>query len=373
MTTHTVVHLIDNLNFGGLEEVVRHLLAGLDRKRWQPILFHYDAPEISRLVNEVRQLGIPCRTVPRMDRWNVATTLREFIRELRAVNATIFHAHLGWPLSARYGVMAARLSRVPAIVATSHLYASIADARFAWLKQRLHCAAIGRYIAVSNEVKERLCQDLGVPESKIRVVHNGIQLSPFDRPADSKLRAMLTQGSERPIVFTPARLHSQKGHVYLLEAAALLPDALFVLAGDGPERASLEERARKLGIQTRVRFLGQRQDIPLLLASCDLFVLPSLYEGLPISVLEAMAAGKPLVATDIGGTKEAVINGVTGFLVPPENPTELAAAIRTLLSDQGLAARLAEAGRARAIQEFSSDAMVRGTCRVYDELIQNTL
>ena len=217
------------------------------------------------------------------------------------------------------------------------------------------------------------CQDLQVPESKVRVVQNGIQLANFGRPPDFALRAMLTGGIDRPIVFTPARLHSQKGHMYLLEAAALVPDALFVLAGDGPERDRLEAFARRLGIEGRVRFLGHRRDIPQLLASCDLFVLPSLYEGLPVTVLEAMAAGKPVVATDIGGTDEAVMHGATGLLVPPGSPVDLATAIRTLLSDQRLAARLAEAGRAWAVQEFSSASMVRGVTRVYDELIPTAL
>ncbi len=200
----------------------------------------------------------------------------------------------------------------------------------------MQTASIDRYIAVSNEVKERLRKDMAVPESKIKVVHNGIRLARFSRQTDPELRRELTQGSGRPIVLTPARLHSQKGHIYLLQAAALVPDALFVLAGEGPERRSLEDVAKGLGLETRVRFLGQREDIPDLLACCDVFVLPSLYEGLPLSVLEAMAAGKPVVATRIGGTAEAVVHGVTGMLVPPENPRELAAAIRTLLADSSL-------------------------------------
>jgi glycosyltransferase involved in cell wall biosynthesis len=119
-----------------------------------------------------------------------------------------------------------------------------------------------------------------------------------------------------------------------------------------------------------VKFIGHRWDIPQLLASCDLFVLPSLYEGLPISVLEAMAAGKPIVATAIGGTDEAVIHGATGLLVPPRDSAALAAAIRLLLSDSRLSARLAKAGKERAMKEFSLGAIVRGVTAVYEELIK---
>ena len=229
---------------------------------------------------------------------------------------------------------------------------------------------IDRYIAVSKEVGQCLNKNSLVPNAKIRVVQNGISLCRFSVPADPSLRAALNEGKDRPIVFTPARLHKQKGHVYLLEAAACVPDAVFVLAGDGPERSSLQELSRKLGIADRVRFLGQRQDIPQLLACCDMFVLPSLYEGLPLSVLEAMAAGKPVIATAIGGTNEAVLHGVTGLLVPPANPTALAAAVRTLLANEPTATCLAEAGKTRVTREFSSDAMIRGVIHVYEELIE---
>jgi glycosyltransferase involved in cell wall biosynthesis len=167
-------------------------------------------------------------------------------------------------------------------------------------------------------------------------------------------------------VLTPARLHQQKGHAYLLTAAALVPDATFVLAGDGPLRAELEQRARELGVAGRCLFLGERADVPDLLAAADLFLLPSLWEGLPLSVLEAMAAGRPVVATAIGGTDEAVTDGVTGLLVPPRDPAAIAAAIARLRDDPGLAERLAAAGRARVEREFSSRATAERVMRIYD-------
>ena len=367
--TRTVVHFVDSDTWGGCEEVVLLLLAGLDKSRWRPILFHHGTPGISLLLNAVSQLGIPCQVVPRGGGSSIGATLRQFVRELRVAKATIFHAHLNWPLGCRHGLMAAKLCRVPFVVATSQLYSPISGVRFSWLKQRVQAATINRYIAVSNEVRARLCRDLYVSESKVRVVHNGIGLAQFNRQLDTAHRAMLTQGRDRPIVLTSARLYTRKGHMHLLEAAALVPNALFILAGDGPERAALERHAQQLGVEARVRFLGQRQDIPQLLGSCDLFVLPSLYEGLPLSVLEAMAAGKPVIATAIGGTDEAVIHGKTGLLVAPGNPVELAAAIRKLLSDRALAAQLAEAGKARVAQEFSSEAMVRGVTRIYAGLL----
>jgi glycosyltransferase involved in cell wall biosynthesis len=157
--------------------------------------------------------------------------------------------------------------------------------------------------------------------------------------------------------------------VHLLAAAEHVPDAVFALAGDGAERHRLHGLARGLGVQDRVLFLGQRHDIPELLAVCDVVVVPSLDEGLSVAVLEAMALGRPVVATAVGGTPEAVHDGVTGLLVPPANPAQLAAAIRRIIEDGALAERLGDAARARAEAAFSAARMVERISAVYDDLL----
>jgi glycosyltransferase involved in cell wall biosynthesis len=258
---------------------------------------------------------------------------------------------------------------VPAILATSHLFAPVAGARYGAIKQRIQSAIVDRYLAVSREVAQRLCSDLGIARSKVRVVHNGIQTAKFDVVPDIGLRRSLTDGRDRPIVLVPARLHSQKGHVYLLQAAALVPGVVFALAGDGPERSALESLAHQLHIEDRVRFLGQRCDMPQLYAACDLVVLPSLYEGLPLTPLEAMASAKPVIATAVGGTDEAVVNGVTGLLVPPKSIAPLAAAINELLTRRELAAALGNEGRRRVLSRFSIESMVQGVVANYDEFL----
>jgi glycosyltransferase involved in cell wall biosynthesis len=148
-----------------------------------------------------------------------------------------------------------------------------------------------------------------------------------------------------------------------------VPNAIFVLVGDGSERASLEAQAARLGIGDRVIFLGYRDDVAELLASCDLLVLPSLYEGLPLSVLEAMAAGKPVVATSVGGTPEAVLDGETGFLVPSRDPTALVRAIQRLLKDACLRRKMGMAGRRRVQRNFSPTQMVAGVTQMYEKLL----
>ncbi|MGE0024280.1 MAG: glycosyltransferase [Hyphomicrobium sp.] len=369
MTAETVVHYIDSNTYGGCERVVSLTLAGIDTRRWQPVLVHHEAPGIADFVSEIAREGVLCRTLPAMRSRGSMAMLGLLVRELAALKPAVFHAHLNWPLGCRHGLMAAKMSAVPAVVATSHLHSPIEGTRFSSAKQWVQQRAIDRYIAVSEEVKKRLLDELHVPEAKVRTVHNGMLLPDLPVPRNEELRKALAGGSDRPLVLTPARLHEQKGHRYLLEAAAHVPGALFLFAGEGPERQRLEAECRRLGLEDRVRFLGHRPDIPELLSLCDLFVLPSLYEGLPLSVLEAMSYAKPVVATAAGGTDEAVVDGVTGRLVPLRDPHALAQAMNSLLRDRETAARYGAAGRRRVEDAFSVPRMLRGVTGIYEELL----
>jgi glycosyltransferase involved in cell wall biosynthesis len=370
--TRTVVQYIDTAELGGTERALLILLSGLDRRRWQPVLFYHDEPALAPLALDARKLDVPVRVLPRLQGRARFQRVVQFIRALRAERPAVFHAHLNWPMSCRSALLAASAARTPAIVATQHLYFPVRHVFRVYI-QRLVSTCVDRYIAVSAEVARGLRQNFGVPEHKITVVRNGISLTRFEGTAPGGLRDALTRGADRPIVLTIARLTDQKGHDVLLEAATHVPEGLFVLAGDGPLRPALEQRARQLGIERRIIFLGQREDVPELLAAADLFVLPSLYEGLPLSVLEAMAAGTPVIATAIGGTDEAVIDGSTGLLVPPRDARALAGAIQRLLGDPPLARRLAEAGLARVYREFAGDKMASRVSRVYDSVLQPEL
>jgi glycosyltransferase involved in cell wall biosynthesis len=205
-------------------------------------------------------------------------------------------------------------------------------------------------------------------EGKVQVIHNGVSLDRLTPPT-SELPEGVWVKSDQPLVLTVARLHPQKGLTYLLSAATCVPGAMFLVAGDGPERGALEAESRRLGLAERVRFLGHREDVPALLRSCDIFVLPSLFEGLPVAVLEAMGAGKPVVATAISGTDEAVVHGETGFLVAAGDPVGLAEAIRRLLADPSLALRFGMAGRARVERQFSSETMADRVSEMYGQLL----
>ena len=362
--TRRVVHYVDSDTFGGSEEAALHLMASLDHSRWEPVLLHHPDPGIARLVLEATRLGIRARAVPGWGGGRLAGTIPIW-RALRAERPAVFHAHLSWPFACKHGVRAAWLARVPAIVGTAQLYLAPERGRRPPLVLRLY----RRIIAVSEEVRRRYESELHVPGGRLVVARNAIRVPGAPPTADSALRATLVDGRPDYVVITPARLHAQKGHTYLLQAAAQVPDATFVFAGDGPLRMALEAEARRLGVAVRCVFLGQRSDVPALLAAADLFVLPSLFEGLPVSVLEAMAAGRPVVATAIGGTDEAVTSEETGLLVAPRDPAALASAIRRLQADPALARRLAAAARGRVERDFSSEATARQVMVIYDQVL----
>jgi glycosyltransferase involved in cell wall biosynthesis len=367
--TQTIVHFSDSDTFGGTEQELLITLAGLDRGRWNPILFHVAAPGIQPLIEGAKRLDIAVRSLPPMPLgMEGARHVPRAMYELRRVHASVFHAHLSWPLSCKYGLLAAILARVPAIVATEQLFVDYPWDRAILVQHRLMMLKIDRYVAVSEHVAQRLRNTFHVPPHKLEVIYNAIPTARFDRPACPEFRRTLSAMEERPIVLTIARLDEQKGLKYLLQTAQSVPDAVFVLVGDGPERSALESQAQSLGVDGHVVFLGHRQDIPDLLANCDLFVLPSLFEGLPVSVLEAMAAGKPVIASDIGGTDEAVVHGVSGLLVPPGDAEALAAAIQKLLLDAPLRQEFGKAGKARAVSVFSAESMVQRVSSLYEAL-----
>lgn len=365
----TIVYFVDSTAFGGSEQSLLHLLAHLDRQRWRPVLFHHPEPGVAPLLAAARQLQIETKAVPRLQGAGAISGLPQFLHYLGQERPLIFHAQLNWLLSCKIGLMAANLSRIPVVMATLQQFLLPPWQKNIYIQQQLVAAGVDQYIAVSAAVAQQLSHSFNVPAAKVRMIHNCIPLSPHNRPVNQTLRTTLNQGTGYPIILSIARLDEQKGHKFLLEAMSHIPEAILVLAGSGPERAALEAQAQALAIADRVCFLGHRTDVPDLLACCDLFVLPSLYEGLPLSILEAMAAGKPVVASAVGGSPEAVLDGESGLLVPPGDSVALAKALKCLLAQPGLAAQMGAAGKARVQQMFSVEVMVRQVSQTYEELL----
>jgi len=233
-------------------------------------------------------------------------------------------------------------------------------------------------IAVARRVRDFAVKSIGVPSEKLVVIYNSVEISEYQGGVDvARIREELEIDPAHTVVGTVSRLDEAKGIRYFLQA---VPEVLirnsevsFLIVGAGSQRRELERLARDLDIESRVIFAGYRPDVVKMLAIMDVFVLPSLYEGFPNAVLEAMAIAKPVVATRVGGTPEAVEDGVTGLLVPPRDPKALAEAIIALLQDRERAEAMGQAGRERVERYFSAERMVQETEALYEELIREKM
>lgn len=370
MSPRTIIHFCDSTSFGGAERSLLSLLSGLNRYQWRRVLAYHDSIGIAPLVERAAELGVELWSVPPMPEGLVGIMrLPSFVRALHSYHPHVFHAHQSWQRSCKYGLLGATFANVPVVVVTAQLLVDLPSNRFDMIKQRMFMQGVSRYLAVSHDIADRLRRENGIPESRIQVVHNAYVDQFPEAERLSVIREQLIGSDKRPLILTLARLVKQKGLEFLIAAAAQTTGVRFVIAGDGPERASLEALARDLGVDDRVYFLGFREDIAELLAVCDLFVLPSLYEGLPLAVLEAMAAEKPVIASAIGGMDEVIQHGRTGLLVKPADPTALAWAIRALLVNPEWAGQLARTARTHVAHEFSTEVMARRVVEIYDELL----
>jgi glycosyltransferase involved in cell wall biosynthesis len=312
--------------------------------------------------------GVADRTVvlPKKHPYDLSQVagLFRLIRKERTdlVQTTLFYADV-------IGTLAARLAGVKRIVsweAVTQPYGAKQMTAY-----RLAAKGYAVSVSVSEAIRRQVRRERRVPEFKTRTIRYGVDDRKFRPVFGDSCRKDLGLSRDQLVFGTVARLTAQKGHRFLLEAMPKIirecPDAVFVFAGDGPLRKSLESAAVSLGVDRNVRFLGFRNDVVRLMAAFDAFVLPSLYEGLPNAVLEAMACGKPVIATSVDGTPEAVVHGETGWLVPPRDPSALADAILRFCRHRGLMKKLGRKGRIRAVQAFGINRQISA----FDELYRN--
>jgi glycosyltransferase involved in cell wall biosynthesis len=358
--------VIDGAFIGGGQKHVLALAARLSR----PGLEVAVACEANGyLVDHLRQGGIPHHVV-RLSTKPSPRALAETVDAIRASHAELVHTHGG--TAGLYGRLAARWVGGVRTVHTYHGIHYLHDQRPA---KRLVRRAIDRFllrwtdevICVAHNDKElALGEKLALPDH-VSVIHNGIDIAGFDTRRTGEER--LAQRNGEFIVGTVGRLHEQKGHIFLLQAAALIrqahPQVRFRIIGDGPLRPALEARARELGVGEAVEFLGARDDIAEQMRDFDVFVLPSLWEGLPYVLLEAMAAGLPIVTTDFRGVREVISDGSEAIVVPTRNAEALADAIAELMRDRALWVERGAKGAQVVRERFSLDAMVEQTLKVY--------
>ncbi|WP_040765248.1 glycosyltransferase family 4 protein [Novipirellula maiorica] len=282
-----------------------------------------------------------------------------------------------------WGRIAAKLAGVPVIA--SALHSTGWPDGVGRLNRKLTCIT-DAFIAVADSHGEFLTSFERFPAAKVNVIRNGVDCDRFRNSptARESLREQLGIPIDAPVVGLVAALRSEKNHSMFLNTAAMirdqncdsrLGDTHWVLVGDGPERPAIEKLRDELNLGSRVHLLGTRHDTPELVAGMDVFALTSLNEASPVSILESLACGVPVVATDVGSISESVIEGVTGHLVPSEDVPAMAAAVTRLLNDPAAARRMGENGRDRVVATGSLDSMVRGyqslATRLYDSKVRS--
>lgn len=370
---------------GGMREHVVSLLSHLNGECFEQGLA---CPQTSPAVATARKLGVPVFPVEITDRpspWLDCRTARQLAGIIRDWKAGVVHAH-----GSKAGLLACLANLLvrprPGLVLTAHNFVHTGSV-YGWKQQVLRQAEKGllpvtnRVIAVSEALRREILATRGLPPQKVVTVYNGLDFSRFGKEADESAQdGQITYGSRcgndchGPLVGTVARFAPQKGVQYFVEMAALLaeqfPGIRFLLVGDGPLRVPLEKQAVALGVADKLIFAGYVKDVVPYLRLMDVFVQPSLSEGLGLSVLEALACRRPVVATKVGGIPEIITHGENGILVPPADARSLAEAAAVLLQNQVLANNLAEQGRYQLEKKFSLDNMLKATGEIYLEVVR---
>lgn len=367
----TVLHIRDSGGMFGGERVILTLGKNIDRGKYDFKLLCLDRGDGRSwpLINSARELGISVLTVPVQKGFDRAG-IRRMRQIINANNAMILHTH---DFKTDFYGLAASMGTAVKLVATAHgsTRDSLAKRIYLAIDERLIYRWFDRVIVVSEELKQQL-RGKGVPDRKIAFIRNGLD------------KELIGQGqggqSEEPLPIMPGakvfavvgRLFPDKGHRYFLEAfsrvQAIHPDIQGLIVGDGPGSEEIKEQIRSLGLDEIVQLCGVRRNMEKVYQSIDYLVLPSLREGLPYCLLEAMAKGVPVLATAVGDVPKLVHRGETGNLVPPGDPDALTKAMLDMISGQESVRLMADKGRALINDEFSAAEMVRQTQQVYSAL-----
>jgi len=359
-----VMFLITSMPVGGAETLLVNLIRRLDRERFVPLLCCFK--ELGPL-GEVLATEIPAfeQMIKHKYDAGVVGRLAKLLRDER-VDAVVT---VGAGDKLFWGRLAARRAGVPVVLCALHS-TGWPDAIGRLNRSRFMTRLTDAFIGVANSHARHLVEKEHFPTYKVRMISNGVDASRFHPERDSSaLRRTLGLSATAPVAGIVAALRPEKNHEMFLQVAAQVrkevPDAQFLIIGDGPERTKLERIAAELKLEGAVQFLGTRNDIPELLAALDVFVLTSRIEANPVSILEAMATGKPVVAPRVGSICESVNDGETGFLMDPNDTLQAASAVARLLSRPELARRMGQSGRAAVVDRWSLERMVEG----YEDLI----
>lgn len=359
---------------GGTERVVWELATRLPKPRFDVRVWLSPDPGVDELAAALVQAGLAVDRVAEVDRRFDVGGMAATWSRLRRLRPDLLHVHHVWPAADRYLSLIARAAGVPRMVVTEHITgASHSRGQRALKRGELrHADAV---TAVTGAIVDTLVRDYGIERSRVQVVPNGADPPDPDReePLAKRWRERFLATPLKPLWVVAGRLEEQKGHDVLFAALARLVQAgldfTLVVAGDGSRRSWLESQALSLGLSPRVQFVGQLDDVGGLLAAADAVLLPSRWEGLPLVLLEAMARGRPIVASAVGGVRDAIEDGVHGTLVPPGDADALAVALEQLHRKADRGWRLGRAAAQRVRERFTWHAVVEDYEAIYDEVL----
>ena len=368
-----IMLIIETGGPGGGEQVFLNLVKNIDREQFNlsAILFNEGWLYDQLTVHKIKTTIISSKRS-----WDL-NLLYRLIRSCNRQNIDIIHSHyMGANL---YAGLVGAILRIP-VVATFHNELILAwwKYRYSRLKHFIIRNFTSKVVLVADFMKQDYMEIAGIPSSKLSIIYNGIKTSIEKNDFDStSLRKGLGLSGDDLLIGHIANFRIPKGHRFLIEAAGLvckkLKNVKFLLIGDegdGSLKGEIQDLITKMGLTNNVRLLGFRDDIQQLLNLIDIFVLPSTSEGLPLSVIEAMAASKPVVATNVGGLAEIVIPDKTGYLVEAGNVHALAEKLLILLADEGRRGQMGEQGRKAVERKFSLDVMIDKYQKLYAELLK---
>lgn len=350
-----VCHVSLTLKTGGLERLLGDIARHHNPDQCRPEFLALN--EVGRFADVIRDAGCPVHTLRPAGRIG---QLGQMIRLFRQRQFDVVHTHNTYPHI--NGSIAARLAGVPVVLNTRHGQRAghgwKSRTQFRWASH-----LVNRIVAVSDDAASLCVEADGVARRKVIRIWNGIDIDDFD----------FSGPVDQPVAISVARLSAEKDFPTLLRAMAVairaVPELTLKLVGDGPERPALERLSQELGLTGHVEFLGERQDVPRLLAQAAFFVTSSLTEGISLTLLEAMAVGLPVIATSVGGNSEIVDDGRTGQLVPPGNVGALASAIAVMALTPARWRTLGQEGRKRVEEHFEVRRMVSDYESLYQQLI----
>lgn len=361
-----IAFCITDLDPGGAERAMLQLVTRLDRARWEPAVFCLSKRGL--LADDLERAGIPVTCYGANWAWQAPRVVSQLRRALQdwkpqLLQTFLFHANF-------LGRIAGWSAGVPCIVS---------GIRVAERRSKTHLRLdrwtdhwVRKHVAVSQSVADFSIREAGLPLDKVVVIHNGVDVE-FYANAPSIRPVELGLPESARLVVTVGRLDPQKGLLDLVAAAEPIlreiGDVQFLFVGEGPQRGILEQEIKSRGLSGRIHLPGWRADIPQLLKSAELFVLPSLWEGLPNAVMEAMASGLPVICTRVEGASELIETERSGLLVDPANPAALSQALFRLLNDKNLEKSLGNSAQQRVREHFSWDRMAAA----YDDLYQGLL